>query len=181
MTTAATAPALTAPARSASAGLAIPAALVAAAASAVGGVLQAIRPDHILHIDGAMHVIMAMMAVVLLTQGVALAPLAQRTAGRWAHRAVVAGSLVLAAAATASNVNGADFAWFPYAAAPANLAWLVGLVALAVSSWRARVVPGWLAAVLPVTWAGSIVLSPMGGGVAVALVWVALAVHLARR
>ncbi len=93
------------------------------------------------------------------------------------RRALVActGLVLLAVLATISNVRGSDPSFFAAVAAPANLLWVGGLTALAVPLWRGRHVPRALAAGLPLTWALTIPLSLLGGGLLAAVYWLLIA------
>ncbi|MCD0448470.1 hypothetical protein LO762_04565 [Actinocorallia sp. API 0066] len=147
--------------------------LLGGLALAVTGLMQAVRPqDAEPKVTGEEHVILGLFAAAL----VLLAPLVWTLAGLGGRAAragaalVVAGHALLAFGATASNLNGEDYAWFPAVAVPANLAVLAGSITLAVGLWR---VPGLrpYAAALPLTWLCTIPLSQLGGPLLAGLYW----------
>lgn len=144
-------------------------------AMTVTGVIQAVRPiDDDPRVLGEEHLLLALFAAFLLLTIPALLALARYggPAARAGALAVSAGHVALTFGATSSNLNGEDFWWFPYVAAPANLAMLVGAITLAVSLWRAGRVPRLVAAALPVLWLCEIVLSQLGGGLVAGPYWI---------
>ncbi|WP_198168168.1 hypothetical protein [Herbidospora yilanensis] len=153
--------------------------LAAALAMAVSGVFQAVRPfDADPRVLGEEHLILGLFAAGLVLSIPGLLELRRFGArGPWA---VVAGHLLLAFGATSSNVNGADFSWFPYVAVPANLAVLAGSVVMAVTLWRAGRFPRHLAAALPVVWACEVPLSQLGGGIVVGVFWLVVVQRLGK-
>lgn len=150
--------------------------LVAAAAFAVGAVIQLTHEQSgettihgaIEHIEiGALSlVLIALIPVVLMLGELAGTP-------RRAYVAVT-GMVALALVATASNINGDDFAIFPFVAAPANLLWLGGFIALAVGLRKNTTLSLGLVVGLPLTWFAALMLSPFGGGLLAAAYFVAL-------
>ncbi len=82
---------------------------------------------------------------------------------------------LLAFGGTLANLNDRDFWWFPVNAIPANPSCLAGSVLVALSRTR-TVVPRRLAALLPVAWVTSIILSQaaanlVAGGILGLLGW----------
>ena len=151
------------------------AAIVGGIASAVAGCIQAVRHD-----DGnpivntSEHVLLALIAAALILWLPAYLELG-RASGRLGHiGGVVAagGSALLAFGMTATNLHDQDYSWFPAVAAPANLAWLVGSIMLAVATYRTRTLPRPLAAALPLVWVTSIILSQAGGNLVAGAIWV---------
>ncbi|MEV4225463.1 hypothetical protein [Nonomuraea sp. NPDC049725] len=146
-------------------------------AMAATGVMQAVRPtDTDPRVLGEEHLILALFAASLLLLIPGLFALARRgaRAARIAAGVVSAGHLPLAFGATASNLNGEDFAWFAYVAVPANLAMLAGSITMAVSLWRAGTVPRLVSAALPVLWLCEIILAQLGGGLIAGVYWLAV-------
>ena len=113
----------------------------------------------------------AISLVVLVPAHLALGAFAGSPMGA---RIAAVGTPLLAVGAASSAINGQDLAWFPAVAVLANGLWLVGSVALGVSLWRARQVPRWVAALLPVTMPVTLVGSQLGGGLLAGAFWVAL-------
>lgn len=140
---------------------------------AVTGVMQAVRPtDADPRVLGEEHLILALFAASLLLLIPGLLALARGTrAARVGAAVVSAGHVLLAFGATASNLNGEDYAWFAYVAVPANLAMLAGSITMAVSLWRAGTVPRLVAAALPALWLCEIILAQLGGGLIVGVYW----------
>ena len=117
--------------------------------------------------------------LVLLVPG--LLALARHAEGRLAvgGRVAAAGTLVLAAAATASNLHGGDYSWFAAVAAPTNAMWLFGSIALAVGLRRTGRVPAVIALGLPISWIATIPLAAVGGGLLAGGYWMAVAYLMA--
>ncbi|GGM63972.1 hypothetical protein ACFFX1_30615 [Dactylosporangium sucinum] len=63
---------------------------------------------------------------------------------------------------------------------PANLAWLVGSILLAVATWRAPTLPRWLSIGIALVWVTSIILSQLGGNLVAGVIWGVLGVLLTR-
>lgn len=87
----------------------------------------------------------------------------------------VAGLIGLGALATVSNVRGEDPSFFAAVAIPTNLMIFGGLVTIAVALVRLREVPRPLGIALGAVWPVTLMLSPIGGGLVAAIVWLALA------
>jgi hypothetical protein len=146
--------------------LLVPATVAAAALEATIGVLQLFRTDDATGVHTpATHVLLTLFAVALLAAIPLWSALGERVGARWAGWAVAAGNVLLAFGSTASNINGGDPGFFAPVAAAANLALLVGLIALAVLAVRRRALPVWTAVVVPVYFLGIIPFSQFGGGV----------------
>ncbi|MCO8270150.1 hypothetical protein M1L60_06030 [Actinoplanes sp. TRM 88003] len=64
-----------------------------------------------------------------------------------------------------------DYAWFSVVALPANATGLIGSIMLAVSCFRERTVPRWLAVATALVWPTSIILSRAGGNLVAGVVW----------
>jgi hypothetical protein len=147
------------------------------AAMAAMGVMQAVMLDDTNpKVQGREHLVLALFAVslVLLIPGLlALARYGARAALAGAA-AVSIGHVLLAFGATATNLHGEDYPWFGAVAVPANLAMLVGSIAMAVSLWRAGRVPRLIAGMLPLLWVCEIILSQLGGGLVVGVYWLAV-------
>ncbi|WP_210649843.1 hypothetical protein [Nocardioides sp. SYSU D00065] len=139
------------------------------------GILQVVHePSSDVAIVGVEHVLIGGLSVLLVAQLPFLYWLGSQTK-TWPVFVAALGMVPLAAVATVSNVQGEDPAYFAAIAAPANLLWLGGLVALAVASKRFTRLPRPLTIALPITWVGTIPLSSFGGGVLVAAFWAAAA------
>jgi hypothetical protein len=156
--------------------LAAAAATVAAGALAVQAVLQLTdQQSSESTAVGIEHVTLAAFSIGLI----ALIPVVLhlgRLAGRIAPAAVASGGmLALGLLATISNVRGSDPSFFAAVAAPANLVWLGGFVALAVALRRSGRVSALVAFGLPVSWALYIPLSLLGGGLLGAAYWLLVA------
>jgi hypothetical protein len=119
---------------------------------------------------------MALVAAALVAVVPAAAALSRYASQRLriAWIGIAAGQAVVAAASTVSNVRGVDADWFPAVAVAANLAWIVGTIALAVGLYRARRVPRALAAGIVVAYIGSIPLATHGGGILTGCFWLAV-------
>lgn len=155
--------------------LAAPAAMAASVALAVGGVIQITDEQSgestivgIEHVSiGALSLALILLVPVVLR----LAAIAGRSRG-----ALVActGMTVLAALTVVSNVRGSDPSFFAAVAAPANLLWFGGFVALGVALKRSGRVPAAVAIGLPLTWILCLPLSVVGGGIAAGAYWLAV-------
>lgn len=140
------------------------------------GAAQAVRtaPDTSVQIAPGMRALLVLFAISLLV----LVP-AQLGLARFARTSLGAGLasvgvLLLALGAASSAVNGSDLSWFPLVAAIGNALWLVGSVMLAVSLWRAGLVPRWVPVLLPLTMPVTLFLSRLGGGLPAGAFWVAV-------
>jgi len=152
--------------------LAAPAAMAAAVAAAVSGVIQLTdEQSSESTIRGIEHVSVAALTIACLLLVPAVLRLGQ-IAGR--SRGAIASSVGLVALGLimiVSNVRGEDPSFFPAVAAPANLLWLGGFIALAVALKRSGRVPAAVAIGLPVTWILMLPLSVVGGGIAAGAYW----------
>ena len=151
------------------------AAAAGAVASAVAGAIQAVRTDDGNPLVGTSeHVLLAMVALALvfwIPGYLALGRLAGTRTGRIGGYLAVAGTALLAAGMTSTNLHDQDYSWFPVVAAPANLFWLVGSILLAVATWRTGTLPRPLAAALVLVWLTSIILSQAGGNLIAGVIW----------
>ncbi|WP_205473239.1 hypothetical protein [Nocardioides sp. SYSU D00038] len=150
---------------------AVVSATVTAVASAVTGILQVVHePSGESTVVGVEHVLIGGLSLLLVAQLPFLFWLApvRRT---WPAWVAGLGMVPLAAVATISNVRGEDPSFFAAVALPANALWFLGLVALAVVARDTTWLPRGLVVALPLTWAGTIPLSGLGGGVVVAALW----------
>ena len=150
------------------------AAIAGGVASAVAGAMQAVRTDDGNPIVGASeHVILALIAaaLVLWMPGYLALGRASGRLGRIGGITAVVGTGLLALGMTSTNLHDQDYSWFPVVAAPANLAWLVGSVLLAVATFRTGALPRTLAVCLPLIWLTSIILSQAGGNLLAGAGW----------
>ncbi len=150
------------------------AAIAGGMASAVAGAMQAVRTDDGNPIVGASeHAILTLIAAALILwmPGYLALGRASGRLGRIGGITTVVGTGLLAFGMTSTNLNDQDFSWFPAVAAPANLAWLVGSVLLAVATFRAGTLPRTLAISLPLIWLTSIILSQLGGNLLAGAGW----------
>lgn len=174
MGTSTDAPATTAVAARGKARLAGYAAVIGGAASAVAGAIQAVRTDTGNPVvNQAEHAVLSLVAAALLLWIPGYLAIG-RVSGRLGRAGGVLAALgagVLALGMTSTNLHDRDYDWFPMIAAPANLAWLVGSVLLAVAAYRRRSLPRTLAVALPVVWLTSIILSQLGGNLIAGAVW----------
>jgi hypothetical protein len=152
--------------------IAASAAIGAAIALAVGGVIQITDAQSgQSSVVGIEHVTLAALTTTLLF----LAPVTLflgRTAGRIRPAAMAAtGMLVLAALTVVSNVRGSDPSFFAAVAIPSNLLWFGGWIGLAVALRRSGAVPAKLAVALPLTWVLALPLSAVGGALLAGAFW----------
>ena len=139
------------------------------------GAAQAVRSgDTAAQIAPGMRLILVAFAISLLVVVPAHLALGALARSPWGARIAAAGTPLLAVGAASSAINGQDLAWFPVVAVVANALWLVGSVALGVSLWRARLVPRWVAVLLPVSMPVTLVGSQLGSGLPVGAFWVAV-------
>ncbi|GAA2645268.1 hypothetical protein GCM10010399_93880 [Dactylosporangium fulvum] len=150
------------------------AAVAGGVASAVAGAIQAVRTDDGNPIVGTSeHVLLALTAaaLVLWVPGYLALGRASGKLGRTGGVVAVAGAVLLAFGMTSTNLHDEDYSWFPIVAAPANLAWLVGSILLAVATFRTRTLPRPLALALPLVWLTFIILSQLGGNLVAGVIW----------
>jgi hypothetical protein len=148
------------------------AAIAAAVALAVGGVIQITDAQSgQTTVVGIEHVTLGALTATLLL----LAPVTLflgRAAGRIRPAAIAAtGMVVLAALTLVSNVRGEDPSFFAAVAIPTNLMWFGGLISLAVALKRTGAVPAKLAVALPLTWVLALPFSAAGGGLVAGAYW----------
>jgi hypothetical protein len=120
------------------------------------------------------HVLLGLLAAALLLCVPALLALARHARDRRPAYVAAAGHVLLAVAATTSNVVGHDPAFFIVAAPLANALWLFGAIALAVSLRRAGEVPTAVALGLPAVQVFALPLSIFGGPVVAGAYWLAV-------
>jgi hypothetical protein len=152
-------------------------AMVGGAAWIAGGAMQLTSRDQI---DGstvdtfAAHLVLGLLAAALVATVPAVLALSDRARTRRPAYLAVAGQLLLAVAATTSNVVGHDPTFFLVAAPIGNLMWLAGSIGLAVSLHRAGVVSRWTAIGLPLVQVVALPLSLVGGGILAGAYWIAV-------
>jgi hypothetical protein len=147
------------------------AAILGGAALAAGGVTEIVHSQRgagsqVAGVAG--YLTLSLFTVALLAIAPSFIALARRARSRvtgWAALAAAAGTTILGLTSITSIVNGHDLALFNVLAPLTNAAWLLGSVILAVSLKRARTVPAAVAIGLPLTWAATIPLATVGGGV----------------
>jgi hypothetical protein len=142
------------------------------------GAAQAVRtaPDTSVEIATTMRFMLVLFAVSLLVLVPAQLGLARFARSSLGARLASVGTPLLALGAASSAVNGSDLSWFPAVAVAGNALWFVGTVVLAVSLWRARLLPRWIPLLLPLTIPFTIFLSRIGGGLPAGAFWVAVGV-----
>ncbi|GIE97591.1 hypothetical protein [Paractinoplanes rishiriensis] len=149
--------------------------LAGGVASAVVGAIQAVRvEDFDPVVNRTEHVMLGLFAVALVLWIPAYLKLGRLTGTRagWIGGCLAAfGCALLAFGSTSTNLHDQDYAWFSVVAVPANAAWLIGSLILAVVCWRRRVLPRWLAVGLALVWVTSIILSQAGGNLVAGLIW----------
>ncbi|WP_238016699.1 hypothetical protein KZZ52_00900 [Dactylosporangium sp. AC04546] len=158
-------------------------AILGGTASAVAGAIQLILPsDTDPLINANEHVVLTLLAVAFvawipgyLTLGTSAGKL-----GKAAGILAALGCALLTIGMTSTNLHGQDYAWFGVVAVPANLAWLVGSVLLAVATWRTRTLPRWLSIGVALVWVTSIILSQLGGNLIAGVIWCTLGALLTR-
>lgn len=169
MTTLSTPPTTTRPALAGWAGIA------GGAASAVVGAIQVVRAENFDPVvDGAEHVMLSMFAAALVLWIPAYLALGRSTgtrAGRIGGYLAAFGCALLAFGSTSTNLHDQDYSWFSVVAVPANAAWLIGSLTLAVVTFRRRTLPRWLAVGVALVWVTSIILSQAGGNLVAGAVW----------
>jgi hypothetical protein len=152
--------------------------LVAGAAWFVSGAIRVTSGDatfQTVEIETALeHVLLALFSLSVLGTAIGTLGISRGAGARVAGLAVLAGGTVLALAATASNLHGDDYAWFPMVAVPANALWLFGTIAVAVRAKRAGAVPTWVAYALPLVQVFALPLSVVGGGLLAGAIWLAV-------
>jgi hypothetical protein len=89
----------------------------------------------------------------------------------------VAGQFVVISAIL---VNGGDGPWFDIAAPVAILTWLVGSILLGVAVHRAKLMPGWVGAGLPIAMLLAIVFAELGSSVLTGAYLIAVGAGIAR-
>jgi len=145
------------------------AAMVAGCALAADGVLQVLHSQknagsRVVGVAGNLNLVFVAVALVALAPVfVALARYGRSSAAEKAGLAAAGGACLLAIGCLTSIINQHDLAVFPAIAGAANVAWLGGTVALAVSLKRAGRVPSAVAVGLPITWIFTIPLATIGG------------------
>jgi hypothetical protein len=120
------------------------------------------------------HVMLGLLAAALLLTAPALIALARHARTRRPAYVAAAGQVLLAIAATTSNVVGHDPVFFLVAAPLANALWLFGAIGLAVSLRRAGEVPSAVAFGLPAVQVFALPLSMFGGPVIAGAYWLAV-------
>ncbi len=151
--------------------LAGPAAILAGAAFAAGGVTQIVHSqrhsgNRVVGVAG--YLVLSFFVVALVSAAPSFLALARRArpgAATKAALAAAAGTAVLGLTSITSIVNGHDLGLFNVLAPLTNAAWLFGSIILAVSLMRAGAVPPAVAVGLPIAWVATIPLATVGGGV----------------
>ena len=147
------------------------AAMLAGAAATAGGVTQIVHSqrhsgNNVVGVAGYLTLSFFTVALIAMAPSfIALARRAPRGRAQKAAAAAAAGTLVLGATSIASLVNGHDLGLFNVVAPLTNAAWLFGSIIIAVSLKRAGTVSTAVAVGLPISWAATIPLATVGGGV----------------
>lgn len=123
---------------------------------------------------GLAHAMLGVFAAALLLTAPAVIALARHATGRRAAYLAAGGQVLLAIAATVSNIEGHDPAFFLVAAPLANAMWLFGAIGLAVSLRRAGEVPKLVAFGLPAVQVFALPLAVVGGPVLSGAYWLAV-------
>jgi hypothetical protein len=144
-------------------------------ASAIVGAIQVVRvEDFDPVVDGTEHVMLGLVAAALALWIPAYLALGRRTgtrAGRIGGYLAASGCALLAFGTTSTNLHDQDYSWFSVVAVPANAAWLIGSLTLAVVTFRRRTLPRWLAVAVALVWVTSIILSQAGGNLIAGAIW----------
>lgn len=155
--------------------LAAPAAMAASAACGIGGIIQLTDAQSSEStVTGIEHVTLAgltVLCLVLIPVALYLAALAGRRA---AGVVPSAGLGLLAALTVISNLRGEDPSFFAAVAAPSNLLWFGGFIALGVALKRSGRVPAAVAVGLPLSWIFTLPLAVVGGGLVASAYWLAV-------
>jgi hypothetical protein len=120
------------------------------------------------------HALLGLMAAALLLTAPAIVELARWARTRRPAYLAAAGQVLLAIAATTSNIAGDDPAFFLVAAPLANAMWLLGAIGLAVSLHRAGHVSKLVAFGLPAVQVFALPLSVIGGPIVGGAYWLAV-------
>lgn len=124
------------------------------------------------------HLSLGVMAAALLLAIPALLKLSTLARSPRGAYLAIGGQVILATAATTSNIVGYDPTFFMVAAPLGNLLWLAGSIWLAVSLSKAGAVPRWVAIGLPLVQIVSLPLAAMGGGIIAGAWWIATGLFL---
>ena len=156
--------------------LAAPAAMAAAVANSVAGVIQITdKQSGESTVVGVEHVSLAALTLACILIVPAVLRLAQIAGRSRGAIAASTGLVALASLMVVSNVRGSDPSFFAAVAVPSNLLWLGGFIALAIALKRSGRVPVAIAIGLPVTWILTLPLSAVGGGIAAGAYWLVVA------
>jgi hypothetical protein len=120
------------------------------------------------------HVFLGLFATALLLTAPAVIELARHARTRRPAYLAAAGQVLLAIAATTSNIAGHDPAFFLVAAPLANAMWLFGAIGVAVSLYRAGEVSRLVAFGLPAVQVFALPLSVVGGPIVSGAYWLAV-------
>ena len=151
--------------------LAGPAAMLAGATAAAGGVTQIVHSqrhagNNVVGVAGYLTLSFFVIALIAIAPAfIALAKNARPGIAQKAAVAAAAGTFVLGVTSITSLVNGHDLGLFNVVAPLTNAAWLVGSIIIAVSLKRAGKVTTAVAVGLPISWVAMIPLGTLGGGV----------------
>ena len=166
--------------------LAGPAAILAGAAFAAGGITEIVHSqrhagNRVVGVAG--YLALSFFVVALISVAPSFLALARRARPGMATKAALAaaGTAVLGLTSITSIVNGHDLGLFNVVAPATNGAWLVGSIILAVSLKRAGTVPTAIAVGLAITWLATIPLATVGGGIISGAYYLALGCLLANR
>ena len=151
--------------------LAGPAAILAGAAFAAGGITEIVHSqrhsgNRVVGVAG--YLVLSFFVVALVSAAPSFVALARRARSDRATKAALAaaaGTAVLGLTSIASIVNGHDLGLFNVVAPLTNAAWLLGSIVIAVSLKRAGTVPTAVAIGLPLAWVATIPLATLGVGV----------------
>jgi hypothetical protein len=157
--------------------LSAPAAMAGGAAWIATGAIQLTGRDELRteEIETVLeHVLLGLLSTALLLTAPAVLALARHARTRRPAYVAVAGQVLLAIAATTSNLAGHDPAFFLVVAPLANALWLFGAIGLAVSLLRAAEVSKLVAFGLPAVQVFALPLSVVGGPIVSGAYWIAV-------
>jgi hypothetical protein len=120
------------------------------------------------------HIMLGLLSTALLLTAPAVLALARHARTRRPAYVAAAGQVLLAIAATTSNIAGHDPAFFLVVAPLANAMWLFGAIGLAVSLRRAGEVSKLVAFGLPAVQVFALPLSVVGGPIVSGAYWLAV-------
>jgi nitrate/nitrite transporter NarK len=142
--------------------------------------IATVRLTHTMPTDGSItnapeHILTASLSVALILLIPVTLYLGQITDRTRVALVAVAGQIGLSLLALIANIQGEDPSYFPPVAGVTNLAIFGGWCVLGVALRKRLGVPLWISAGLPVSWIVALIGAQFGGGLVVAVYWIAVA------